>query len=278
MTAATSLDAPAPHAPVMTPIVVALVVVNHAAGKRDLAALAVDRVVGRGDMLIERGRVGDQLEDRAGLVDIADRVVPQQCRRGVAKVVGVERGPDGERQNLAGVHVLHDDGAVVRLRFLHGVIEGSLGHELNILVDGEHQVLARLGLALGGTEHVAARVHGGVHAPGDAVQLTVELLLEAAEAVVVDAHIAQHLRGDLVVGIEALKLFLKVDALHVEGAHLGRDLRRDAARDPGKVVPVVEALRRSGLRVVRSSSGSVWTMAASMRAAACLSSISLGTA
>ena len=113
---------------------------------------------------------------------------------------------------------------------------------------------------------------------GDAVQLRIEFLFEAAEAVVVDAHIAQHLRGDLVVGIEALELFLEVDALHVEGADAGGDLGGDAARDPGKVVAGGEARRRFAASVVRLSSGSVWTMAARVCAAACLSSISAGSA
>ena len=64
----------------MTPIVFALVVVNHAAGERDLAALAVDHVVGRGHVLVQRRRVSDQLERRTRLVDVADRVVAQAAR------------------------------------------------------------------------------------------------------------------------------------------------------------------------------------------------------
>ena len=54
--------------------------------------------------------------------------------------------------------------------------------------------------------------------PGTPCSCGVEFFFEAAEAVVVNAHIAQHLRGDLVVGIEALEFFLEVDALQVEGA------------------------------------------------------------
>ena len=193
-------------------VVLALVVVNDAAGQSNLAALAVDHVVGRGYMLFQRRRIRDQLEDRAGLVDVADGMIAQQFRRGVAKVVGVEGGADGEGQNLAGVHVLDNHCAVGRLGALHGVIQRPLGHELNVLVDGQHQVPARLGFALAGAEHVAARIQGRIHAAGDAVQLRLELQLQAAQAVVVHAHIAQHLRGDLIVRIEALKLFLEVDA------------------------------------------------------------------
>ena len=56
---------------------------------------------------------------------------------------------------------------------------------------------------------LAVRIHGGEHPAGNAVQLRLEFLLQAAQAVVVHAHIAQHLRGDFVVRVEALKLFLK---------------------------------------------------------------------
>src|ERR1035438_10312453 len=89
-------------------VVFALVVVNHAAGQRDLATLAVDWIIRRGYMLIESGRVSDQLEDRSGLVDIADRVVAQERRSRVAEEVGIEGGSDGQRENLACMHVLHD--------------------------------------------------------------------------------------------------------------------------------------------------------------------------
>ena len=73
------------------------------------------------------------------------------------------------------------------------------------------------------------------------VQVAVEFFFKAAQPVVVDAHVAQHLRGDLAVGIKALELLLEVNALHIEGLHRGSDLRRHAARDPGKVVPCVQA-------------------------------------
>ena len=140
----------------------------------------------------------------------------------MAELVGIECGANGERENLAGVHVLHDDGAVVGLGALHGVVERVLGHELNVLVDGEDaDCWPGSGSCSLEPSTFAARVHGGVHRARNAVQLRVELLLEAAEAVVVDADVAEHLRGDLVVGIEALKLLLEINALHVEGVDAG---------------------------------------------------------
>ena len=76
---------------------------------------------------------------------------------------------------------------------------------------------------------------------GRAVQTGVKFFFQAAEAVVVDAHVTEDLRGDLVVGIEALEFFLEVDAFHVKSFDGGGNLGRDAARDPGKVVAGGEA-------------------------------------
>ena len=69
------------------------------------------------------------------------------------------------------------------------------------------------GSLFGGAQDMAAGIHGGEHAARDAMQLRFEFLFETAQAGIVDAHITQHLRGDLVVGIEALEFFLKVNAL-----------------------------------------------------------------
>ena len=226
------------------PEVVALVVVNDAARQGDRAALAVDLVVGRGYMLIEGRGIGDQLEDRARLVDVADRVVAQQHRRSVAEVIGVEGGADGQSQNLAGMHVLDDHGAVVRMGALHGVVQRTLGQKLNVLVDGQHQVPARLRFPLAGAEHMTARVQGREHAAGNAMQLGFVLLLQAAQAVVVQPHVAQHLRGDFVARIEALRLLAEVDsferAFFEEFLDAGRNRSTDAAGDPDEVLSGVQ--------------------------------------
>ena len=129
----------------------------------------------------------------------------------------------------------------MRLCLLHGVVESALGHKLNVLVDSEHEVAAGLRLALGGTKHLAPRIHGRIHQPRLPVQVAVEFFFKTAQPVVVDAHVAQHLRGDLAVGIKTLELLLEVNALHIEGLHIGSDLRRHAACNPGEVVPRVQA-------------------------------------
>ena len=83
------------------------------------------------------------------------------------------------------------------------------------------------------------------------MQLQLELLLQAAEACVVDAHITQHLRGDFVVRVEALKFFLEVDALEGKRLYFGSHFRRYAPRNPGKVAPRGEARGNLLLGVLR---------------------------
>jgi hypothetical protein len=73
------------------------------------------------------------------------------------------------------------------------------------------------------------------------MQVAVEFFFKTAQSVVVDTHVAQYLRGDFAVRIKALELLLEVNALHIQGLHRGRDLRRHAARNPGEVVPRVQA-------------------------------------
>ena len=86
------------------------------------------------------------------------------------------------------------------------------------------------------------------------MQLAVEFLFQTAQAVVIAPDVAQHLRGEQVVGVEASKFLLEENSLHVQGFHGGCDLRRDAPRDPGEVMAVVEAcgnLSLGGKRVFR---------------------------
>ena len=151
------------------------------------------------------------------------------------------------------MHILHNHGAIGRLRPLHHVIEGALGHELDVLVDRQFEILPRLRLAFGRPKTVVVRIHCRVLAPRNAVQLRLELLLQATQAVVVNAHIAQYLRGDFVVRIETLKLLLKVDALHGQTLHLQCNIRRNPPCDPGKAIAFVETIENlllSGLRIV----------------------------
>ena len=166
-------------------------------------------------------------------------------------IVGVEAGRDGEREDLSGVRVLDDDGAVGRLDLGDLGIEGLLGHVLDVGVDGEDEILAGQGLTDGGPEHVAAGVDRGHHVAGDAVQLVVELHLKPAESVVVGADVAEHLGAKGAVRVEALELLLEVDALEVELADAVGSFGVDPSRDPCEVARHVEAREHLALaRVV----------------------------
>ena len=159
-------------------------------------------------------------------------MVAQQGWSGVAKIVGIKGGADSKGKDLAGMHVLHDDSAVGRAGALHGGVEGLFGDELDVFVDREDEIVAGLGFMFGRAHHMAARVHGGVHAARLAVQAAVEFLLHTAEAVIVDADVAEDLRGDFAVGIETLEFLLEVNALEVEGFYFGCGFRAEAAGDP----------------------------------------------
>ena len=102
--------------------------------------------------------------------------------------------------------------------------------------------------------------------PGTPCSLRVKLAFDSAQSVVIQPHVSQHLCGDPVVGIETLKFFLDVNALHVQGLHFGGNFGCNAARDPRKIPALVEPVAIWSSRVSLSS-GSVWTIGASVRAA-----------
>ena len=92
------------------------------------------------------------------------------------------------------MRILHHHSSMQRLHLGHLLIQRALSHVLDIRVDGEHQVLARHRFALHTAHRVALGVHLGQHVAGSAMHVIVELPLQAAEARVIGAHIAQHLR------------------------------------------------------------------------------------
>src|SRR5579883_3638726 len=210
-------------------------IVDGMACDKKLASAAVHRCIRRNGFFLERSRIGDKLEGRAWLIDIADGVVFQQVCCGVAKVIRIKRRPNGEGQYLAGVWVLDNDGAVFSVRALHVSVERLLGHELDIRVNAEDQVVSGQRITLFAAEHVAARVNRGQHAAGCTMQLVVKVLLKAAKPRVIEPDITEHLRGKLVVRIKALEFFLEVDTLQIERLDLCDDRGVLLACDPGEI-------------------------------------------
>ena len=95
------------------------------------------------------------------------------------------------------------------------------------------------------SEPLAARVHGDHHAALHAVQLVLVLMLDAGQPGVFHAHVAEHLRRQPALGIEALQLLLKVDAAQVQRFHARGGLAIHLARDPGKILLRLHVLQQA---------------------------------
>ena len=81
------------------------------------------------------------------------------------------------------------------LTLRHRMIQRALRHELDVFVDGEHQVVAGLRLARFAAQHMPLGIERGQHVSGRPVQVVIEAALQPTQAVVVGAHVAQHLRA-----------------------------------------------------------------------------------
>ena len=177
---------------------------------------------------------GDQLEGRAWLVDVADRVIFQFLRRDLAGQVGIERRPVGQRQDFSGLRILHNDGARLGMGLLHRRFQFAFRDVLDFLVDGQNDILARIGLLLDAAKPFAAGVHRDQHAAGFAAQFVIIRAFDSAQAFVVHAHIAEHLRCQLAFGIKALGFFLEIDAAQIHAPGCGRRFRRQPCAPPSR--------------------------------------------
>src|SRR5581483_7456068 len=80
----------------------------------------------------------------------------------------------------------------------------------------------------------AARIHLDQHPAGLATQFVVVLALDAAQALIIHADVAKHLRGQLSLRIEALGFLLEIDALQVQRLDTLRGFYAGFARYPAK--------------------------------------------
>jgi len=76
------------------------------------------------------------------------RAIGQCARSNLLPQIRIERRTVGQRQNLSGVRILDDHRPRNRLRIVNRLLELLLRDVLNILVDGQDKVLARLRLLL----------------------------------------------------------------------------------------------------------------------------------
>ncbi len=184
----------------------------------DRSHLAVEHLVWASDFLFQAGGDGHHLESRARLVDVADRAVFEGLVVNFLPEIGIECGPVGERQNLAGAGIFHNRRAGNGVRLFHPALEFPFGNVLDVLVDGEDEAVAGFGFLFHAGKPALARVDGNHQLAGLALQLLVELPLQAAQALIVGANVPQNLRRQFTFWIKALGLFLEVDALQVQCA------------------------------------------------------------
>ncbi len=213
-----------------------------APGKLDVAGIAVDEIGRRNHALLERGRRGDDLERRSRLVDVLDRTIAAQLLTRVAIRVRIEIGRVGQRQNLAGVGIHDDRRPARRTSPLDAVAQLTLGDVLQKLVDGQLERRARGRWPLDAAERAAARVALDQHRAGPAEDQPVVRRLDAGQANVVDANVAEHVRGQIGIRVGALALLDESNARQLERRNALRLIRPYLPTDVGEVLALANAL------------------------------------
>ena len=149
--------------------------------------------------------------------------------------VGIESRPVGERQDFSGVRVLDDHGTGDRLGVFDRLFEFALGDVLDFLVDGENEIFAGLGLLFDAREPFLAGIDWKSSIrPGLPRSCSSYCALDAAQAFVIGADVAEDLRRQLALGIETLGFFLEVNALQIQSANAVDDVGVRLARHPAE--------------------------------------------
>ena len=220
---------------------VALVVgaVEPRPGHRDGLAAVETGMPGDGPG-IQRGGAGDELEDAARFVEVADGLVPPlgllgQLQGGTARLagkalhlvpggfvrddaglVGVVGGGGGHGQHGPGVHVHHDAyGPRGNMVFLHRVPQRVFQIVLDLGVDGQPQAVALGGKTLGLValfQRVAPGVDRSQHHAVLAGEQAVVLQLQPGDPGVVHIGEPQHRREELPLRIPPFGVLIDADA------------------------------------------------------------------
>ena len=211
-----------------------LAVADTHAVDHDRAHLTIKHFLRPRNPFLERPGNRDQLERRTRLVDIAHCAIFQGFILNLLFDVGIESRAICQRQDFSRARILHDHGAGDRVGIFNGLFQFSLGNILNFFVDGENQIVARLGFFLNSGEPLLAGVDRDLHAAGLAAQLFVISALDAAQAAIVGAHIAEHLCRQFALGIKAFRFFLEMDSLQIQSTNALDGLGIGFACDPAK--------------------------------------------
>ncbi len=224
-------------------VVVVLVLVHDARAEPDHARIGVDRIGWCQQLLLERGGGGDDLERRAGLVQILDGPVAAFLVADIPVRVGIEGRVAGEREDFAAGRIHHDRGTSLRAGLVDAGLQLALGDVLQVLVDGQLEVGARGRRPLDPAECVALGVGLNEHRARVSFDQIVIRRLDAREAGVVDADVAEQVRGQLLVGVEAPVFLHETDAFELQVGDAPRLVGRHLAAHVDERAAAADALR-----------------------------------
>src|SRR5262249_45012959 len=223
-------------------VVVAGVLADDARPDLNAARTGVDVRLRRHDLLFECRRNGHDLERRSRLVQILNGAITPTALVVFAIRVRIERRLVRHRENLAGARVHDDDGAAGRAVVQDALMQLALGDVLEILVDGQLDGRTGCRRTLEAAERMSPRVGLNEDRPLLAADLRIVGVLEAAQAGVVDSHIPEEVRGELLVRIETPALLDEADPLEVERGDAARLIRRYLPADVRKRFLLAEAI------------------------------------
>ena len=93
------------------------------------------------------------------------------------------------------MRILHHNCAGRGVSFRHRGFQLTFGDVLDLLVDCQNHVFARIGLLLNAAKPLAAGVHRNQHPPGLAPQPVVVLAFDTAQSFIVHADVPEDLGG-----------------------------------------------------------------------------------
>src|SRR6185436_17974413 len=121
-------------------------IMNQPARNRDLTHLTIDSVVGSHQAFLDRSRVSNDLESRAGLINILERAIGATLRLVFGWLIRIKSGRVGQGENLTGMRIHNDRSPGLRMGPLDGAKQGLLRAVLDRLINGKHERLAGMRL------------------------------------------------------------------------------------------------------------------------------------